>query len=94
MKRFYWEAESNDKCFFDKSSGTFSSKQEAYYDMRDAVLEKMKWNTEWEDYHTYCDEGDDMIIGYDVKFSPNKIVHTSYSGVYTYNLIEYEDEQE
>lgn len=79
MIGYYWIAKSNDGSFYDESSKVFSTQNEAYYDMRDAALEKMKWNTEIEDF-------DDGSIAYEVIFYPDKIIHTSYSGVYTYEI--------
>ena len=52
--------------------------------MRNSALEKMKWNTQYEeDFHDV-----DGYIGYNVKFSQDKIIHESYSGVYTYEIKE------
>jgi response regulator of citrate/malate metabolism len=45
----------------------------------------MKWNTEFTD----CDEND--TLGYKVHFSQNKIIHESYSGVYTYEIKEFDE---
>ena len=85
-KTYRWFASSNDGCYEISGRKFFSSKEDCYNDMRDAVLKKMKWNTEFlEDFGD-----DDEIIGYDVKFSKNKIVHTSYSGIYTYEIHEFE----
>lgn len=82
MKKYKWVAESNDRSFEDESRQEFTSKEECYNDMRNAALEKMKWNTEFTD----CDEND--TLGYKVHFSQNKIIHESYSGVYTYEIKE------
>lgn len=83
-KKYYWVAESNDGSFTDESKVKFDTKKEAYIDMRNAVLEKMKWNTEFdEDFETGMD-----VIGYNVEFSQDTIVHSSYSGVYTYEIKE------
>lgn len=83
-KKYYWVAGSNDGSFTDESKVKFDTKKEAYIDMRNAVLEKMKWNTEFdEDFETGTD-----VIGYDVEFSQDAIVHSSYSGVYTYEIRE------
>lgn len=82
-KGFRWIASSNDGCFEDGSQEVFATREECYNDMRNAVLEKMKWNT---DFHEDFEEDDD-VIGYDVQFSRNKIVHTSYSGTYTYTML-------
>lgn len=85
-KTYRWFASCNDGCYEISGRKFFSSKEDCYNDMRDAVLKKMKWNTEFS-----VDFGDDdEIIGYDVKFSKNKIVHTSYSGTYTYEIDEFE----
>ena len=83
--KYSWKASSNDGCYEAEASRNFATKREAYCDMREEALEKMKWNTEWTD----VDEED--TIGYKVHFSQNKIVHESYSGIYTYTLIEVED---
>lgn len=80
MKKYKWIASSDDGCFEDESCKEFTSKEECYNDMRNAALEKMKWNTEFYD----CD--DDDTLGYRVHFSKNKIIHESYSGVYTYEI--------
>lgn len=82
MKKYKWVAESNDRSFEDESIKEFTSKEECYNDMRNAALEKMKWNTEFTD----CDEND--TLGYKVHFSQNKIIHESYSGIYTYEIKE------
>ena len=75
MKKYRWVAESNDRSFKDESRKEFASKEECYNDMRNAVLYQMKWNT----------------YGYKVHFSKNKIIHESYSGVYTYEIKEVEE---
>lgn len=82
-KKFYWTAQSSDG-WTDKSSKMFDNEKDAYNDMRNAVLEKMKWNTEYDE-----DFEEDTTIGYNVLFNKNKIVHTSYSGVYTYQIKEH-----
>ena len=79
--KYSWKASSNDGCYEDKGSRWFDTKKEAYEDMREYALEKMQWNTEWED----VDEND--TLGYEVHFSRNKIVHESYSGTYTYEIV-------
>ena len=88
MQKFYnWDAKSSDDCFADKGTKFFSSKEDCYNDMRNAVLEKMKWNTEFkEDF----DNDIHSVIDYKVEFSMDKIEHTSYSGVYTYTIHEFE----
>ena len=83
---YHWKASSNDGAYEDESKCGFETKREAYDDMRDAALTKMKWNTEYdEDYADGTEE-----IEYDVhfSFSQGKIVHESYSGIYTYEIYE------
>lgn len=89
MKKYKWFAESNDGAFQNESSREFTSKRECYNDMRNAVLEKMKWNTEYD--ADFADIMADEYIGYEVKFSRNKIIHESYSGIYTYEIKEVQD---
>lgn len=88
MKRYSWIASSNDGSFKDEGLVWFETRKEAYEDMRTHALEKMKWNTELVDF---SDMDDEDWIGYDVKFHPNYIVHESYSGVYTYRMVEKND---
>ena len=83
MKKYKWIAESNDHSWQDESSHEFTSKEECYNDMRNAALEKMKWNTE---YAQDFNEGES--IAYEVKFYQDRIIHASYSGVYTYEIKE------
>ena len=82
---YFWTARSNDNSYHANSfeKGIWFSTEKAAYDhMRDAALEKMKWNTEYdEDFDSQTE-----FIGYDVEFSRDKIVHRSYSGVYTYTI--------
>ena len=85
MKKYKWVAASNDGAFEDESRQEFTSKEECYNDMRNAALEKIKWNTEFTD----CDEND--TLGYKVHFSQNKIIHESYSGIYTYEIKEVQE---
>ena len=85
MKKYKWVAESNDRSFEDESRREFTSKKDCYNDMRNAALEKMKWNTE------FYDVDDNDTLGYKVHFSKNKIIHESYSGVYTYEIKEVEE---
>lgn len=81
--KYKWFANSDDGAFEDESSLTFFSKKECYESMRNAALEKMKWNTQYDE--DFNDE-EDASIGYKVSFSQNKIIHESYSGVYTYEI--------
>lgn len=83
MKKYTWIASSNDGSYQATSCRFFDTKKEAYEDMRNEALEKMKWNTELEDFSD-LDESD--YLGYEVKFHPNYIVHESYSGTYTYKI--------
>lgn len=82
--KYSWKAKSDDGCY-ETQGMLFSTKQEAYNDMRHYALEKMKWNTEWTDVE------EEDTIGYKVHFSQNKIVHESYSGIYTYEIVKIHD---
>lgn len=86
-KRFKWVAFSHDWSYEVGSHSTFVTKDACYNDMRDAVLGKMKWNTE---YNEDFSDGTDAI-SYKVWFEQGMIVHQSYSGTYVY-LIVNEDE--
>lgn len=89
-KKFKWVASCDDAAFEDESTKLFDTEQECYNDMRNAVLGKMKWNTEYdEDFHD-LEEG--TYICYEVKFNQRKITHESYSGLYTYTMIEIDDD--
>lgn len=89
MKKYKWIASSDDGCFEDESRQEFTSKRECYNDMRNAALEKMKWNTQYD--NDFADLIDDGYIGYEVRFSRNQIIHASYSGVYTYEIKEVQE---
>lgn len=78
---YSWKAASNDGCYEAQPYKWFATKEDAYNDMRDEALEKMKQNTEFYDV-----EGEDTL-GYSVHFSKNKIVLESYSGTYTYEIV-------
>lgn len=56
--------------------------------MRNHALEKMKWNTEWCDFSDMAKED---WIGYNVKFHQEYIIHESYSGTYTYKIVEVQE---
>ena len=86
--KYKWIAESNDG-WEDDSIREFDTKKEAYDDMRYAVLEKMKWNTEFDE-----DLSEDCFVDYKVRFEQDKIVHESFSGVYTYQIVEVPEEKE
>ena len=81
-----WVAFSDDGAYEDISKGTFDSEKDCYNDMRRAALEKMKWNTEF-DEDLVPENGVDNFIGYVVKFSQNMIIHQSFSGVYVYKIV-------
>lgn len=84
MKRYTWVATSDDGAFEDESRILFGTKEACYNDMRNAALEKMKWNTNiMEDFQDGTE-----TIGYEVYFSPDEIIHISYSGKYTYKIVE------
>ena len=90
--RYKWVAYCHDWAFEDKSNGTFEDENECYYDMRNAALEKMKWNTNIEDGDfEYCQNDYTDGITYEVHFAKKMIVHKSYSGTYVYLMLE-EDE--
>lgn len=89
--KYYWKAKSNDGSYEEHSSRDFSTKKEAYEDMRNHALEKMKWNTEWSDFD---DVAEWDYIGYNVSFHPDYISHDSYSGIYTYRIYEKPDKVE
>jgi len=86
-KRFKWVAFSHDWSYEVDDRRYFTTKDECYNDMRNAVLGKMKWNTE---YNEDFSDGTDAI-SYKVWFEQGMIVHQSYSGTYVY-LIVNEDE--
>jgi len=81
MKKFRWIASSNDG-WEDESKKDFDTKKEAYEDMRKAVFEKMCWNTEFDE-----DLSDGCSVPYEVNFQQDKIVHKSFSGIYTYQVV-------
>lgn len=83
--KYIWKAKSDDGSFEDDSKIKFDTKKEAYSNMRHHALGKMKWNTNWEDF---CDMDKADWIGYNVKFNQDYIIHTSYSGTYTYKIVE------
>ncbi|MBQ5347411.1 MAG: hypothetical protein IIU39_05130, partial [Ruminococcus sp.] len=53
-KRFKWVAFSHDSAYEVDNRTTFVTKDECYNDMRNAVLEKMKWNTEHDEDFAEC----------------------------------------
>ena len=78
-----WVAYSNDGAYEDFSKGSFDEKKDCYNDMRNAALEKMKWNTEYDEDFSNKDDS----IGYKVRFAQDMIIHTSYSGTYVYKIV-------
>ena len=97
--KYLWTAISDDGCFEDKSEKVFDTQEECYMDMMNHAVNKMKWNVAYgdvtEDQHLIDDNGlirtDEKsmqggFIGYEARFYPHKIVHTSYSGTYTYEI--------
>lgn len=82
--RYMWTAKSNDGSYDVTSDETFATRKECYENMRRAALMKAEWNTEWEDFG---EPDEDSCIGYDFEFQRDRIVHTSYSGTYTYQIV-------
>lgn len=78
-----WVGFSNDGAYEDFSDKSFDTKKECYEDMRQAVLEKMKWNTEFDEDFTEADDA----VHYKVRFTQDEIIHCSFSGVYVYRII-------
>jgi hypothetical protein len=83
--KYKWIASSDDGVYIDESEKIFDTENDCYNDMRNSALEKMKWNTEFDVDFLDVEDGD--YIGYRVKFFKNKIIHTSYSGTYTYEIV-------
>jgi hypothetical protein len=105
--KYTWTAASDDKVWNDKATRLFDTQEDCYADMMDHAVNKMKWNVDWEDVvegQNIIENGGLKktnevgkyagYIGYDVKFMPHKIVHTSYSGTYTYEIVTVADEGE
>lgn len=86
-QRWIWRCEDEVGFYTDVSARTFPTQELAYNDMRNAALEKMKWNTNMkEDLMDY----DGTICGgtYNVEFNPYYIkLDSSYSGKYHYYLV-------
>ena len=82
-----WVAYSNDGSYEDFSRGSFDNKKDCYNDMRNAVLEKMKWNTEYDEDFPCTDDA----VGYKVRFTQDMIIHTSFSGTYVYKIVGADD---
>lgn len=86
-KAFGWIAKSDDGNFEDSAIQGFPTREQAYNDMRNHALEKMKWNTEFDDVCYEQGECGDSTIGYAVHFAPTFIEHSSYSGTYRYKIV-------
>ena len=78
-----WLAYSNDGAYNDFSEKSFDNKKDCYNDMRNAVLKKMKWNTEYDEDFDYKDDA----VNYKVRFTQDMIIHSSYSGIYVYKIV-------
>lgn len=78
-----WVAFSNDGAYEVYSNKSFDNTKDCYNDMRNAVLEKMKWNTEYDEDFSESDDA----VEYKVYFMQNMIIHSSYSGVYVYKIV-------
>ena len=85
--KYKWVAYSNDGSYEDFSRGSFDNKRDCYNDMRNAVLKKMKWNTEYDEDFTREEDA----VGYKVLFKQNMIIHTSFSGTYVYKIVGADD---
>ena len=83
MKKFKWICECSDGAYYEECNKGFATKKECYEDMRDAALKKMKWNTEYDE-----DLDEECPIGYKVSFAKDEITHESYSGIYTYRIVD------
>lgn len=77
-----WVAFSNDGAYEDFSREVFDDKKSCYENMRQAVLEKMKWNTQFDEDYADADS-----VSYKVRFTQDMIIHTSYSGTYVYKIV-------
>ena len=80
--RYFWDCTCSDCGYTNESEKLFVTEKECYNDMRNAVLEKMKWNTEYDE--DLADMDDNEYIGYHVHFHKSYITHLSYSGKYKY----------
>lgn len=96
---YEWTATSNDGVVDVDSVKAFSSQKACYEDMMNHAVETLKWNIEWEDFDD-CGTEDGLVIakipiGYNLEVNTHKIVRTSNSGTYTYEIkpIEVDDEE-
>ena len=93
--KYRWTASSDDGSFSDSSAKTFDTQAECYMDMMNHAIDKMKWNVEWNDVCDDCvivPNKDGILIGsscieYNAQFFTDKIIHKSYSGIYTYSIM-------
>lgn len=89
MKKYKWKASSDDGTFIDDGILIFRNKQNAYEDMRECALLKMKLNTEFaEDFG----DGSETIM-YEVWFSQDKIIYKLHNVTYTYEIIELKENE-
>lgn len=85
-REFNWVCSSDDGAYFKYSPESFDNERDCYNAMRSEALEKVKWNTQFDEDFNDMGEGDS--IGYSMSFSPKMITHFSYSGHYTYLMVE------
>ena len=84
MSKFKWVGYSHDYSYEVGGDLFFDTEQECYNDMRNAALEKMKWNTEYNEDFNECEDG----VEYHVIFTQKMIAHSSYSGLYVYVILD------
>lgn len=84
-KIYIWRVSCNDGNFDDHSAKSFDTIQECYNDMRNAALEKQKWNTDYDELMA-----DGYPITWNCEFNPieNKIVINHCGLIYTYTIEE------
>ena len=73
---YYWIAESTDNSYREISV-PFKTKKEAYENMRNSALERVKCNTQFED----------IPMEYIITFSRDNIKQISYCGEYFYRIV-------
>lgn len=86
MAKYVWYAYCEDGAYEANSDREFSTRKAAYEDMREEVLDKMKWNTEYDE-----DFNDGEPVIYEVEFRQDRIIHTSFSGRYVYQIKKQEE---
>lgn len=82
-----WVGYSYDGSYHEVSKNSFDNVEDCYNDMRDAVLSKMKWNTNVGEELNDVDD----VVEYKVIFTKEMIAHSSYSSCYVYKIVS-EDE--